>query len=478
MGSSCRKSRISTKRRFLSQVGSELNLEFPMSIVSQANRTWARAGVLTALCAAMAAPALADTASDRIEQLEKKLEKSLKLIDTLAARLAEVERTKPAATAAAQPPAATAASAEVARLQEAVTQMSESLSKRSGDTGLPVHGFADVGGAWSGGDDPQKLRGFNGGTLDLYLTPQFGERVKTLIELVTEYHPDGTMGTDAERLQIGYTLSDAVMLWAGRFHTPYGLWNTSFHHGANLQTSIYRPRFLDFEDKGGITSAHTVGLWATGKTTVGDGKLTYDGYVGNGSSIRARVLDFNGFTDDTSDKAVGFNLGYIPRGALSGWTVGVHGLTSNVNVLDTANAVLSETRVRMLGAYAGYDADDWEVVSEYYGFRNSESGGSSYNSTAWFAQVGKTFGLWTPFVRYEHVGLDAGDRYFSSQEYGRSYKRTSAGLRYALDPRASLKFELSTTTEKATSLIDETGAPAAFGGGSYRRGSFQYSIAF
>jgi hypothetical protein len=356
--------------------------------------------------------------------------------------------------------------------------MSESLSKRSGDTGLPVHGFADVGGGWSGGDDPRKLRGFNGGTLDLYLTPQFGDRVKTLIELVTEYNPEGSMGTDAERLQIGYTASDAVMLWAGRFHTPFGLWNTSFHHGANLQTSIYRPRFLDFEDKGGITPAHTVGLWATGKTTVGDGKLTYDGYIGNGSSIRGRILDFNGFTDDTSDKAVGFNLGYIPRGALSGWTVGVHGLTSSANVVDTANAVLSQTRVRMLGGYAGYDADDWEVVSEYYGFRNSESGGSSTNSTAWFAQVGKTFGLWTPFVRYEHVGLDANDRYFSSQEYGRSYKRASAGLRYALDPRASLKFELSTTNEKATSLIDETGASAAFVGGSYRRGSFQYSIAF
>jgi hypothetical protein len=270
-----------------------------------------------------------------------------------------------------------------------------------------------------------------------------------------------------------------MTLWAGRFHTPFGLWNTSFHHGANLQTSIYRPRFIDFEDKGGIIAAHSVGLWLSGKTSLGSGKLSYDAYFANGSSIRNRVLDFNAYTDDTANKLLGFNVGYAPRGALSGLLLGVHGFASRVNALDATESVLSQTQVRMLGGYAGYDADDWEVVAEYYGFRNADGiGGGGRNSNAWFAQVGKTFGQWTPYVRIERAALDPADRYFTSQGSGRSYRRASAGLRYALDPRSSLKLELSSSTENAVSLMDAAGAPVAFGGGSYRRGAFQYSIAF
>jgi hypothetical protein len=442
-------------------------------------RSLSRALALTAVCAAMTPHALADTQSDRIEQLEKKLEQSMKLIDTLATRLAEVERSKAVVLPAAAGAPVAAPPRELALLQETVAQMSESLSKRSNDTGLPVHGFADVGGGWSSGGDPQVLRGFNGGTLDLYLTPQFGDRVKSLIELAVEYGPDGGVAMDMERLQIGYTLSDGMTLWAGRFHTPFGLWNTSYHHGANLQTSIYRPRFVDFEDKGGIIAAHSVGLWLSGKTSLESSKLSYDIYFANGSSIRDRVLDFNAYTDDTANKLLGFNFGYAPRGVLSGLTLGVHGFASRVNTLDAAASLLNQTQVRMFGAYAGYDADDWEVLAEYYGFRNADAaGGGGRNSNAWFAQLGKSFGQWTPFVRHERAALDAADRYFKSQMSGRSYNRSSAGLRYAVDPRSSLKLELSSSTENDVSLLDAAGAPVALGRASYRRGSFQYSIAF
>jgi hypothetical protein len=61
---------------------------------------------------------------------------------------------------------------------------------------------------------------------------------------------------------------------------------------------------------------------------------------------------------------------------------------------------------------------------------------------------------------------------------GRSYSRSSAGLRYAVDPRSSLKLELSSSTETAVTLLDAAGAPVVLGRGSYRRGAFQYSIAF
>lgn len=442
-----------------------------------------RALVVAGLCITMVSNAHADAQSDRIQALEKGLENSLKLIEVLSARLAELERTKgmpkPVAAVAAPTPAPTDQAQEIARLQESVAQLSDSLSKRSNDTGLPVHGFADAGGAWSGGNDPIKLRGFNGGTLDLYLTPQFGDRVKSLIELAVEYGRDGSVGIDMERLQIGYTVSDSLTAWVGRFHTPFGLWNTSFHHGANLQTSITRPRFIDFEDKGGIIPAHSVGLWGSGKTDLGAGKLRYDGYLTNGPSIRGRVLDFNAYTDDTSNKMLGFNLGYSPRGPLNGLTLGAHGFASTVAAVDAAGVALSQTKLRMLGGYFGYDADDWEAIGEFYRFRNGDvATGASNASSAWFTQIGRTFGLWTPYVRLENANLQAGDRYFASQQSGRGYRRSSAGLRYALDPRSSFKFELSHTSETATTLIDDTGSAVPFAGATYRRAAFQYSVAF
>lgn len=436
--------------------------------------------MLAGFCCLLAAPALAQEQADRIRALEKQLADSLRLIEALSARVSELERAR-ATTAAAPAPAAPVAGStqEIAKLQESVAELSDSLSKRSGDTGLPVHGFADVDAGWSGGIDPQKLRGFNAGTLDLYLTPQFGQRVKSLAEIAIEYGDDGAVAIDMERLQLGYTVSNALTVWLGRFHTPFGLWNTSFHHGANLQTSIFRPRFLDFEDKGGIIPAHSVGLWATGRTEIPGGKLTYDGFLSNGPTIRDRTIDFNAFTDDTPNKMLGGNLGYRPSGTLSGSVVGIHAFGSTVAALNTSGAQLSLTRLRMAGAYFGYDADNWEAIGEYYSFRNADvASGVTHSSTAWFAYVGKTLGDFTPYARHERVSLDPGDNYFLSQESGRSYTRTAAGLRYTIDSRSSLKFELSNTREVSVVLIDETGAAVPFTGTSYRRAAFQYSVAF
>ncbi len=440
-------------------------------------------GAVAAACLLLAPPAHADDQADKIKALEKRLERSVQLIETLAARVAELERrakSQAATTAEREPIAAhVEQSKDIVLLQESVTQISAGLSKREQDTGLPLHGFADVGAGWSSGADTQKLRGFSVGTLDLYLTPQFGDRVKALAEIAFEFERDGKGEVEIERLQLGYTVSDALTVWAGRFHTPIGLWNTSYHHGANLQTSIYRPRFVEFEDKGGIIPAHSVGLWASGKTRLGGGKLTYDSYLSNGPRINNGRLDPNTFTDDSSGKMLGFNLGYQLAGPLGGLTTGLHGFGSTVTANANSGATLGQTRLRMGGAYFGYDADDWEAIGEYYGFRNTEqAGGAARSSRAWFVHVGRTYGSLTPFVRYEQASLDSQDNYFRTQLAGKSYRRSVVGARYALGSRSSLKFELSHTKEAPALLLDENGVSTSWPGASFRRASLQYSIAF
>jgi len=440
------------------------------------------------LCCLLWVPAHAQGDAERIRLLEQRLNDSLALIESLRARVDQLERAAgpaaaPAAAVAATPASTTAPDGDQARaiaaLQQDVQQITRGLSHRDENSGLKLHGFADVGAAWSSRQDPNRLRGFNVGTVDFYLTPQFGDRVRSLVELAFEYTQDEGVEVDLERMQIGYTASDALTLWAGRFHTPIGWWNTAYHHGANLQTSLTRPRFLDFEDRGGVLPVHSVGLWASGKSALGPGRIVYDAYLTNGPRINGGRLKFNAFNDDNVGKMLGGSLAYEPSGALSGLVVGVHGFGMGVDVYANDGTVLRRTKLRMAGGLLAYNERDWEAIGEVYQFSNSDSIGSSRRSSnLWFAQIGKTIDMLTPFVRYERSSLDPGDYYFASQREARSYRRVALGARYALDARAALKIELSRTAESAMLHFDETGAPVSSSAAGYRRAAIQYSIAF
>lgn len=401
----------------------------------------------------------AQTDAERIVELEKKLEKSLTMIEQLTARVSQVEAGKAKATV----PAAVAdkwivQDERIGQLEKDIVQVSANSVNRS-DLGVPLHGFADVGYVGSNAKGPNDRKsGFALGTLDLYLTPQFGDRVKSIIELAFEYTDEGALATDLERLQFGYTFSDSLTLWAGRFHTPYGYWNTAFHHGPQIQTSVIRPRFTDFEDKGGILPSHAVGLLASGSVRAGEGKLQYDAYLANGNSITDKVLDFNASKDNNNNKLVGGKLAYEFGGALDGLTLGAHAFTQTVErtaVIDpsdpTNNLPLTNTKVNVYGAFAVLDRDNWELVSEYYRFRNKDLSGATGTRSSWagFAQLGYTIGQkWTPYVRTEKTVLDQSDNYFLGQDSGRSYQRNALGLRYHLNPQAALKVELNKTEQK------------------------------
>jgi hypothetical protein len=157
----------------------------------------------------------------------------------------------------------------------------------------------------------------------------------------------------------------------------------------------------------------------------------------------------------------------------------MHAFGSTVDAYSTTSTVMSATRLRMAGAYFGYDAADWEVIGEYYRFANADvNSGEIHRSSAWFLQAGRFFGLWMPYARYEHVSLDPNDNYFISQQTGRSYKRAVLGVRYLIDARSALKFELIGTNEAPVMLVGDTGAPVPFAGARYGRAAIQYSIAF
>jgi hypothetical protein len=422
--------------------------------------------------------ASADTA-----ELARRLEQSLELIKALTARVNALEAqlgvkaappapaTAPPAPAAA-PPAEASTAARLQAVEATVSQLAADSARETRDaSGVPLHGFADVQGVGVRRPLPGQQKGFAVGTLDFYLTPELGDHVKTLVELNFGVGSDGDTEVDIERMQIGYAFNDALTLWLGRFHTPFGYWNMAFHHGAQIQPTILRPRMLDFEDDGGFLPVHTTGLWATGATRLGGDRLSYHAYVGNGTRISGGQLNPNPSGDDNGNKVLGVAASNRFSGRLDGLTLGLNALTQQVDARDANGAPASRTRLRVLGSYAAYESDNWELIGEGYLFRNRSldgdgSGGSgTHNSWSAYAQVGRSFNdRWVPYYRLERASLNAADNYFASLDSGRFAKRHVLGVRYNADPRAAVKLEFNRTVERGTgSGIDELRLQYAIG---------------
>lgn len=405
---------------------------------------------LSMMSLALPAVARADEASD-IAELKRQIQQSRQLIEALTAKVEKLEAEAAARThAAATPMPETSTQQQVATLQQQVNDLSTAVSSRPTDFGLPLHGFVDVGAGLRSNGTP---KGANIGKLDFYLAPQISSHIKGLIELNFEIgdERDASVATDLERLQLGYVFSDAFTLWAGRFHTPYGYWNTAFHHGAQVQTSILRPRFLEFEDAGGILPAHSVGLWGVGKFDAGQGSVGYDLYLANGphqvecDSGANCILDPNLSTDDNHSAMIGARLHYDFGGAFDGAEIGAHWFRAEVG-----NDVGSVSRLNVYGGYFSYAVDDWEALGEFYLFSNDAVQGDhgTHTSRAAYLQLGRTlFGQWTPYARVEKTSLDQRDQYFANLESGVSYERGVFGLRYDLTPAAALKLELNRTRD-------------------------------
>lgn len=324
---------------------------------------------------------------------------------------------------------------------------------------LTIHGFADTYYTATGQhDSPSGQSGFRLGNLDLYIAPNLTGRVRALMEDVVEFDDweapgayNGQPSVDIERLQVGYLVSDQLTVWVGRFHTPYGYWNTAYHHGAQLQPTTLRPQFIAFEDHGGVLPAHTNGLWATGHVSVGAGHFTYDVYAGNGDRILDGELDMQNAGNVDSHTTTGARLGYeFKGGPLDTLWVGIHGFNEEID--NFSNGVRTgQTDVRMGGAFAHWTPGDWEIIGEYYAFNNKphDAVGPSHSSTAWFVEADYTlFGWLTPLARFERDSLNQNDGYFQNLIGGKSYSRSLVGLRYDLTPQTAIKVDADHTDAK------------------------------
>jgi hypothetical protein len=297
------------------------------------------------------------------------------------------------------------------------------------------------------------------GEVDFFATEELGDNSRAFIEYVFEQTDEGLV-TDLERLWISREVGDNLIVAAGRFHTPLGRWNRTYHHGAFMQETISRPFFLDFEDgAAGVLPVHIVGLMALARQPYHWGELTYEAFVANGPSINTDEfgftasadgkpeIDINTGGDVNNDKAYGLRVAAEQHDYLSAGffffqsTIAESGAGVNSSV-ELGGDLLEQL---ITGLDLRLEIGEFDLLAEAYHFDNDSKVGDSksHNAGAYFAQFG-----WAPttklkiIVRHETLDVKKDDSYFQLLGAG-DEKRNLLALRYELSVSNTLKFEFN-----------------------------------
>ena len=384
---------------------------------------------------------------DQTEQIRVLLER----IQLLEKRVSELETRPPAAAAptmaaanvpaapkseapeAAPPPGPGQGHQHEARQEEATAQRME-IHYPS----LQIRGFGDVD--FAATDQKGANSGFNLGQLDLHLASALSRKVTYFGELTFNAQPTG-YSVEVERSIVRYDYNDFFKISFGRYHTPIGYWNTAFHHGAWLQTSISRPEMAKIG--GTFIPVHFVGFLAEGNIPSGGAGLSYNAGVGNGrGNIISRPGDAG---DNNSNRAWVANLYSRP--------VKLYGLQLGVSVyrdkLRAANGF--DYREWISSAHAVWTKESPEFLVEFanVNHRNILTNAVT-NSQAFYAQVGYRLPWYgkslKPYYRYEYIHTPLSEEVFSNLDLSGSI----LGLRYDITNYAAFKAEYRNTKRLET----------------------------
>jgi hypothetical protein len=396
------------------------------------------------------------------------IDRLLARIDGLEKRVAELEKSNPATTAAAPAPAprpAPALPAQPAPVPPTVA-VHESHDQPPVPPAMPaeatppypflrISGFGDLDFSALDLHSPaigfgaQTLltthSGFEEGQFTLHLSSALSQKVTMFGELTLTARSDaGTGNTPApgfnaevERVIIRYDLNDYFKLSFGRYHTPINYWNTAFHHGQWLQTTISRPEMTQFG--GSFIPVHFVGALAEGALPAGGLNFNYSAGIGNG---RGQIISRAGdFSDINNNRAWLFN-GFIRPDALYALQVGGSVYRDELNPI-TAPAA----REWIESAHVVWHKETPEFIAEFANVGHQPIKlGTESNSQAYYVQTAYRLPwfqkLWKPYYRFEYIHVPKSDPIFNPVVP--TFHASTFGVRYDVTTFAAFKFEYRT----------------------------------
>jgi len=305
---------------------------------------------------------------------------------------------------------------------------------------LHLAGFGDVD--FANQDKSEGPRGFSEGQFVLHLVSALSPRVNFFGELSFTPRADaGTGGPPAtgfnaevERMIIRFDHSDRFKVSFGRYHTPVNWWNTAFHHGQWLQTTISRPEMVQFGGK--FIPVHFVGALVEGSVPAHGWNLNYQGGVGNG---RGNVISRAGDAGDNNARPAWVVNLFVKPDALFGLQVGGSLYLDRVTLAGSP-----EFNERITAAHVAWQREDPEVIAEIADVHHQQVGGPlAASNLAYYVQTAYRlpwFGrTWKPYYRFEHIDIDAKDPVFAGVA---NLDGSTIGVRYDISMYAAIKTEV------------------------------------
>lgn len=237
---------------------------------------------------------------------------------------------------------------------------------------------------------------------------------------------------DIERAIFRYDRSDLLRLSAGRYHTPINWWNTAYHHGQWLQTSVGRPEMVRFG--GQFIPVHFVGGLVEGVARFKEFALNYKAGAGNGrSAVVSRAGDAG---DNNATTATLLNLAVRPE-RLYGLLLG--GALYEDSILLGTGAKVGET---IQSAHACLETETPEILAEFARVRHRPAGGAALHSEAFYVQVAYRLPIlerkFKPYFRYERMRVPANEPVLTATP---NVSGGLGGIRYDFADLAAVKFE-------------------------------------
>jgi len=324
---------------------------------------------------------------------------------------------------------------------------------------LHFRGFGDVD--FAATDDKTTHSGFNMGQFILHISSPLSEKVSVFGEtsFTAQTTPTATVyNVDVERLLIRYDYNDFFKLSFGRYHTPINYWNTAFHHGLWLQTTIARPEMIRFG--GRFQPVHFVGMQAEGNIPSGPLGLGYTAGLGNG---RSGNIARPGDGGDVNNNRAWFANLFARPAALNGLQVGgaLYGDLASPSPALTGNPQFREL---IMSAHVVWTKETPEFLAEFAHVRHRNTvTQQEFNSSSAYAQVAYRLpGVarkWKPYYRFEWSNINPSDPLFS---VGAAFQPapvvndltgSTVGVRYDITNFAAFKGEYRHTARRATDPV-------------------------
>ncbi|HYE23616.1 MAG TPA: hypothetical protein VEG32_00325 [Clostridia bacterium] len=363
----------------------------------------------------------------------------LERIEKLEKRVAELEgRASPGSTPAHTPPAwspqtaATlpGASAHDAAMHDAMISDAESFPS------LKIRGFADVD--FSASDRPGARSGFSLGQFVLHLASPLSKKISYFGEVSLTAQPN-SYAVDVERSFIRYDVNDTAKISFGRYHTPINYWNTAFHHGSWLQTTVSRPDMSRFG--GTFLPVHFVGAQSEGNIPSGGLELGYNVGLGNGrGSFFSRAGDN---ADANNNRAWLVNVFSRPRMFRH---LQIGGSVYNDELTLSPDGPSPEGRnfrEWIASGHIVWTGETPEFLAEFANVHHrSTLTGHTFDSQGGYVQVAYRLPVWErrwkPYARYDYIQVPEDDITFGEVEDVRSF---TFGLRYDISDFTAFKAE-------------------------------------